>query len=612
MDDTRSDRPPERGVSSGAPAWRTSGPARYSTDPRDFGWVRENIPCQTACPAETNIPAYIRMIVEGRYDKAYEINALAYVLPGVLARICSRPCEDACRHAWPGNGEPVDICHLKRAAADMRSPGKGPAGPFRSPSPASGKRVAVVGAGPAGIAVAHDLAIFGHTVTLFEREEIPGGMLYYGIPDFRLPRDILADEITMALQFGVEIRCGVGVGNGAGEIPVSRLLAEYDAVVLCTGTMKGNPLPLKQRESKDDPAGTVPGVEYGLDFLMELHRGVDKTVGRRVAVIGGGFTAMDCTRVARRLGAVEVANHIRTTEEFIPVWPEEVAEAKREGVRIRGLRSPVDLDVGEEGIAGVKFVRNRLGDWRDATRRQAIAIPGTEFVEPCDTLLICIGQQTVHDFLDVEAKLDRWGNMAIDESGMTSVDGLFAAGDYVGGASTVIEAIGHGREIATRVDAWLIGRRRRERAVKITPMETMYRTRSDDFIPRQHMTMEPMETRFRDLVTEAEKGFETDAACTEGKRCYLCSLNFEIDVDNCIYCRACIDIAPKNCIKLVEGVEVNEDGSYGALREADAWQDARAIWIDNNECIRCGACYEVCPTRCISISRKELVMREFA
>jgi formate dehydrogenase major subunit len=602
-----SDAAPVEGAGEAEPVWEEPGPERYSTDPRDFGWVRENVPCQTACPAETNIPAYIRLIVEGRYDRAYEVNALANILPGVLGRICSRPCEDACRHAWPGNGEPVDICHLKRAASDMRD--RRVAGPDESPAKKTGKRVAVVGAGPAGIAAAHDLAIFGHAVTLYEREELPGGMLYYGIPEFRMPRDILAEEIDMAVgRFGVDIRCSQGIGNEPGEIPLSDLLEQYDAVLLCTGTMQGVKLPLREREDDTDVAGNIPGVESGLDFLMELHRGETKTVGQHVAVIGGGFTAMDCTRVARRMGAVDVNNHIRTTEEYIPVWPEEVAEAKREAIGIRGLRTPVNIETGaDDHVSGLKLVRNRLGGFRAGGRRNAVPIDGTEFVEPCDTILVCIGQEPVHDFLGMEVELDRWNNMQIDEIGMTSVDKLFAAGDYVSGAATVIEAIGHGREIAINLDAWLIGRTRRRRAVKITNVSGMFRERDDDFIPRQHMPMEPMESRFRDLETEAEHGFEAEGACVEGKRCYLCSLNFEIDVDNCIYCRACIEVAPKNCIKLIEGVEVNEDGSYGHLKEAASWDQARAIWIDNNECIRCGACEKVCPTKCISITRKELV-----
>ncbi len=193
---------------------RVVTPVRYSTDPRDVGWVRQNIPCQTACPADTNVPAYIQMILENRYGRSYELNRIANVLPGTLGRICSRPCEDACRHGWPGNGAPVNICHLKRAAADHKPSGHRITENLFTPS---GKRIAVVGAGSAGIAAAHDLSMLGHDVTIFEQEKIAGGMLYYGIPEFRLPRDVLAVEVRNALRLGVDLRAGVAVGNGRGR-----------------------------------------------------------------------------------------------------------------------------------------------------------------------------------------------------------------------------------------------------------------------------------------------------------------------------------------------------------------------------------------------------------
>ena len=420
---------------------RVVTPVRYSTDPRDVGWVRQNIPCQTACPADTNVPAYIQMILENRYGRSYELNRIANVLPGTLGRICSRPCEDACRHGWPGNGAPVNICHLKRAAADHKPGGHRITENLFTPS---GKRIAVVGAGSAGIAAAHDLSMLGHDVTIFEQEKIPGGMLYYGIPEFRLPRDVLAVEVRNALRLGVDLRAGVAVGKGEGEVRLSSLLEEYDAVLLATGCMAAIRLPLRGvDDAAPDPVRRIPNAEYGLDFLMELHRGEPKTVGKRVAVVGAGFTALDCARVSLRLGAEDVTIHMRTTEEYIPVTKEEIHEAKREGTKILGLRTPVGLITDDDGrLTGVQFVQNRLGGWRAGGRRQAIPIEGSEFVEPCDTLLVAIGQKTVNDYLDVEVELDRWGAVQVDERGMTSVEGLFAAGDFVIGASTVVEAVG--------------------------------------------------------------------------------------------------------------------------------------------------------------------------
>jgi formate dehydrogenase major subunit len=546
------------------------GQVWYSDDPRDIGWVRENIPCQTACPALTNIPAYIQAIMEKDYGRAYEINREANVLPGVLGRICSRPCEDVCRHGEPGNGTPVDICHLKRSASDLKDTGHRITESLYTPS---GKRVAVIGAGPAGVAAAHDLSLLGHDVTIFEREQDPGGMLRYGIPAFRLPRDVLNVELHNALRLGVELRTGVEIGNETGQTTLAQLRKDYDAVLLTTGSMAPVELPLSGGEGEGDPT-SVKGVEYGLYFLMELHRGIKKKVGKRVAVVGAGFTALDCARVA---------------EEYIPVTKDEIFETKRESIRIKGLRTPGELLVDENGaLNGVEFVQNRLGGWRENGRRQAVAIDGSEFFEPCDTLLIAIGQRTVNDFLDVELELDRWGSVKTGEGGRTSVDGIFAAGDFVAGPTTIIEAIGNGRNIAGGIDHWLMGRQRRRQVVRIEPVEGPLRERSFDFIERQHMPTSPLAKRTKTLNCEVETGYGADLAGTESKRCYLCNLKYQIDVDNCIYCRACIEVAPKNCIKLVEGVDIREDGTYGELRETRKWDEVGAdqLHLHNPQRIR--------------------------
>ncbi|MBF0415050.1 MAG: FAD-dependent oxidoreductase [Magnetococcales bacterium] len=575
---------------------------QFSDDPRDIGWVRTNIPCQNACPAGTNVPAYIRSIAEGHHGQAYETNRESNVLPSVLGRICSRPCESACRHGWPGNGEPVGICSLKRSAADLKDSGHRITERLFAPT---GKRIAVVGAGPAGVAAAHDLSLLGHDVVIFEKEEKPGGMLRYGIPEFRLPRPLLDIELHNALRLGVQLRTGTPVGVGKGAVRVSTLLADFDAVLLGTGCMAPSRLDLRGIPPGQDPTQVSQDVEYGLHFLMDLHRGQNKRVGRRVAVVGAGFTALDCARVARRLGGMEVTIHLRTSEEYIPVTHEELFETKREGIRIKGLRTPVGLQLDDNGrLLGVEFVQNRLGGWRDNGRRLAVPIDGSEFVETCDTLIIAIGQVTVNDFLDMRVELDRWGNVRIAENGMTSVSGLFAAGDFVHGASTAIQAIGHARKIADKIDTWLVGRKRRQ-VVQMEPVAAPLRDHAFDFIQRQAMPTTPLPER--QLTREVECGLTRDLASEEAKRCYLCDLRYQINVDRCIYCRACIEVAPRNCIKLISDVEIQKDGSYGQLLETKEWSRVAAIWIDNNECIRCGACFKVCPVACISITRNKLI-----
>ena len=574
-----------------------------SEDPRDIGWVRQNVPCQAACPAGTNVPAYIRMIFEEQYGRSYEINRDANVLPGVLGRICSRPCESACRHGWAGNGEPVAICHLKRASADFKDAGHRITERLYAPT---GKRVVVVGAGPAGVAAAHDLSLLGHDVVIYEREEHPGGMLRYGIPEFRLPRAALEVELHNALRLGVQLRTGIAIGVGKGAMRMTTLLNEFDAVLLSTGCMAPILLPLRGHPEGSDSIQSLKDAEYGLDFLTEVHRGQNKRVGHRVAILGDGFTALDCARMARRLGG-EVTIHIRTTEEDMPVTHEELFEAKREGIRVKGLRTAVQIHTDEqERITGIAFIQNRLGGWFPNGRRQPLPIEGSEFTEAYDTVIVAIGQKTVHDFLDIRVEVDQRGMVRTDANGMTSVQRLFAAGDYVNGPSTVVAAVGHGRQMAHHMDRWLVGRKHRQQ-VRIEPVKEPLRDRAFDFIPRQTMPTLPVAKRFHPSSCEVEPGLDREQAAEEAKRCYLCDLRYQINVDRCIYCRACIDVAPRNCIKLVKDIAIQADGSYGTLQETKEWNQVAAIWIDNNECIRCGACYRACPVSCISITRNELV-----
>ncbi|HTS53651.1 MAG TPA: FAD-dependent oxidoreductase, partial [Burkholderiales bacterium] len=259
---------------------------------QDFHWLRENIPCQTACPAGTDIPGYLEAVYHGRFQEAYEINLRDNVFPAVLGRVCSRPCEAACRHGWVRNGQSVAICFSKRSAADFYH-----RQPIVLPKlfPPSGRRVAVVGSGVAGLAAARDLARFGHALTVFEKHRAPGGMLNQGIPAFRLPRDLIEFEVAQVLALGVEMRCGLAIG---GDVALADLVDEFDAVVMAAGTLRPNVLEL--------PGGDLAGVEHGLDFLLQVNEFGRRNIGRRVVVIGGGYTAMDCSRTALRLGAGKV------------------------------------------------------------------------------------------------------------------------------------------------------------------------------------------------------------------------------------------------------------------------------------------------------------------
>ncbi|MCL4478729.1 MAG: FAD-dependent oxidoreductase [Deltaproteobacteria bacterium] len=565
----------------------------FSTNKKDFAWMRENVPCQTACPALTNIPGYIYADYQERYGRSYEINRYVNILPGVLGRICSRPCELACRHGWPGFGESVAICHLKRIASDFKPEGHRIEEFMFGPS---GKKVAVVGSGPSGLGAAHDLAIFGHKVTIYEALEHPGGMLRYGIPEFRLPRNILDVEISNILRLGVDLNAGVRVGR---DIKLEELLNAYDAVLLTTGTYSPNKLGIKGQE--------LDHVYSGLDFMMDANSGRDVFVGSKVLVVGGGYTAMDCARTSLRLGAKRVIINVLTTEDYITVNRDELNEVKTENVEIRGLVSIEQIERSGNGLA-VRFRRNRLGGYGEKGERLAVPIKGSDFTDEADSIIYAIGQRPETGFVKSVLKLEKNGMITFDRSSSaTDVKGLFAAGDFGTGASTVIESISSGRIAAWSIDRYLVDRTRRKKVVRFEKYSEKQRERAWDFIPRQSMPTLPVKERVDQV--EVELGLNRTLGKEEAKRCYLCYLKFEIDVTRCIYCRYCMDVCPTNCIHTTKDVITEEDGRQ-RLIATDNWKEVSAIVIDNNNCIRCGNCKKVCPVECIDVVKAELIEQD--
>ncbi len=576
-----------------------------SPAPQDLHWLEQNIPCQAACPAGTDIPGYLEAIYHGRFADAYEINLRDNVFPAVLGRVCSRPCEDACRHGWEGNGEPVAICFSKRSAADFGNSAPVVLQPRRH---ASGKSIAVIGSGVAGLSAARDLALLGHKVTIFEKHATPGGMLNQGIPAFRLPRSIIEREISQVISAGVEIRCGVAVGE---SLPIAQLAGEFDAVVMAAGTLRPNRLDL--------PGKNLKGIEHGLPFLLQVNEFGRRDVGRRVVVIGGGYTAMDCARTALRLGA-QVGVVYRRARADMVVLPGELEELLEEGGHLETNYSPAEF-LGSDGkVAGVRFIRTRQGEPGKDGRRLPVDVAGSELDIGADTVILATGQFPDAKWIDtgLSRKLvakDGW--LSSGERQETAHPNLFAAGDFALGATTLIQAIGHARECARKVDAWLNDAKRTPvRAFagpafhsKLSGGRDTGRTPQMNVIPIHVMPTLPAAER--KLEAEVETGYTAGAATEEASRCYLCHYKFEIIDEKCVLCDECLNVKPVDgCIVEIAALARDDEGRVtGYTRVEEGKTDSlyyNRLWIDQSQCVRCGRCESVCPVNAITIQKVSL------
>lgn len=559
---------------------------------KDFHWLEQNIPCQVACPSKTDVPGYLEAVSKGDYTGAYLINLRDNVFPAVLGRVCTRPCEPACRHGWPGLGEPVAICFSKRSAADFQERNKPVL--LKKVFPPTGKSIAVIGSGVAGLATARELALWGHRVVVFEKDAQPGGMMVQGIPEFRLPRPMISLEIEQIRLLGVEMRFNVEVGK---TVSVDQLRSEFDAVILATGCSHPYWPDIKGRD--------VEGVEHGLPFLTEVNLGRSRTIGDRAVIIGGGFTATDCARIAQRLGAREISMYYRRTEAEMYITPAEVEELKREGIAFHKQTNPVEV-LSEDGRArAVRFIKTEPGPYSADGRRSFTEVPGTEFEVPADLVLLATGQRPDRGWLPKE-----WADKIVGEGGsgiVTLEPGLFAVGDFAAGSRTLINAIADGRNAARSVDTFLMGEERFYEAALIEDVETENtgRTREMDFLPRAEMPVLPVEQR--DLPAEVETGLDDEASRIEASRCYLCNYKFEIDNDLCIYCDRCLKVKPmENCIVKVSSLIYDEAGRITGYNRSTSSKDYNLLYIDQSQCIRCGLCKEVCPVECIDLQKVTL------
>jgi formate dehydrogenase major subunit len=514
------------------------------------------------------------------------------VFPAVLGRVCTRPCEPACRHGWEGLGQPVAICFAKRSADDFAA--------HRKPVvlepwfDATGKSVGVVGGGVAGLTVARQLALLGHQATVYERHRRAGGMMVQGIPSFRLPRDVVEREIRQVEACGVTIRCGVDVG---GDCTLAALVAEHDAVVIAAGTYRPH--------TPDLPGKDLRGIRHGLYFLKAANDGKPDGVGKQVVVVGGGFTAVDCARMAKRLGAETVGMYYRRSREEMYITPGEIEDMEDEGIGFEILCIPLGYEGSHGQLEAVRFARARLGDPDASGRRQPHAIPGSEFKVAADTVLLCTGQTPDLSWIDEALRdtlVEEGRRLRRPGPHRTAHAGVFVAGDFATGAVSLIDAIGDAKACARDVDAQLMGEDRLRDILWIEDAATTGRTRELDAIERQPMPRRPVDERGMDV--EVDTGFANEAARTEASRCYLCHYKFEIDNDLCIYCDRCLKVKPReNCIVRVDTLTLAEDGRITGYQRSTRSANYNLLFIDQKECIRCGACAEVCPVECISLQR---------
>lgn len=569
-----------------------------SVHPRDIEWVETNIPCQVACPAGTDIPGYIEAINNGQLDEAYAINFRDNIFPGVLGRVCARPCEDACRHGRSPNGESVAICSLKRSAHDLGGSLKVPPKIKES----SGYRVAVVGAGVAGLAAARDLALEGHRVIVYEKHHRPGGMLVQGIPSFRLPRDVIELEINQVLSLGIELKCGVNIGN---DETLDVLVQSHDAVVLAAGTLNGNRL--------DVAGNSLPGVEHGLDFLMEVNERGRRDIGSKVTVIGGGYTAMDVARTAVRLGA-ETTVYYRRGQHDMVVLPGEVQELLNENGAMNYFQTPYQF-LGKNSVEQVEFLKTMINVEEG---KQVLGIEkGSSINIDTDSVILATGQRADTQWVSGqtgESIMAGQSGLSIVNEFDTPHPKVFVAGDFATGATTLIDAIAHGRKAALRVTRFLTGASSPAKKIKIERKKFATDFEGGQFPRTQEMNVIPIQPvpviNATDRIdgAEVELGYDQTLTDQAGKRCYLCHYKFEIDNRLCVLCDECVKVKPTDdCILPISDLSLDDDGSVVRYKQLCKGESDslyyNQLWINQDKCIRCGQCEAVCPVGAISIQK---------
>ncbi|HET9853077.1 MAG TPA: FAD-dependent oxidoreductase [Candidatus Limnocylindrales bacterium] len=573
----------------------------FLVQPVDASWLQCNIECQEACPVGTNCRGYLNLAAEGRFEEGYILSREPNPVAAMCSYVCSAPCERACRRG--DIDRPLAIRAMKRFLVEWHE-----ASGIPDVMPHIERRnetVAVVGAGPAGISVARELAMKGYGVDVYDSLPYAGGTMLIGVPAFRLPREAIEMDVRLVERLGVTFHYNSNIGV---DVAFDELQRTHDAVAITAGAMNAVAL--------DVPGAELEGVQYGVDFMKKANLGEPIEVGKDVVVIGGGYTAMDCSRTSLRHGAENVAIVYRRTRSELVVDEEELGETEREGVRMEFLASPVEV-LGENGkVTGVKFIRNKLGEPDASGRRSPVPIPGSEFVIKADTVIPAVSQAADLTFLPVESDFEvNRGRVKVDPATYaTNVRGVFACGDFVTGPTTLIEAAGHGKKCAYAIDRYLAGRTDVTVAanVKMTSSWVFEMPEFYDVLPRQHIPMTPLVDRMPstdpdvNFTTQVEQGYDATGAVAESTRCLMCNFNIWFDPFRCVLCGACADVCPEGVIHMIDINQMKSEGLLTELDEAYGWQDGAAMVLDEERCIRCALCVKRCPFDAITMERFEL------
>ncbi len=582
------------------------------TDIAHPDYFHKVVDCQWACPAHTPVPEYIRLIAAGHYGDAYLVNWKSNVFPGILGRTCDRPCEPACRrgrveegspdvakaHAKP---EPVAICRLKRVAADFKEDIRD-----RLPPPATnknGKRVALVGAGPASLTVARDLAPLGYECVVFDGDARAGGMIRSQIPKFRLPDSVIDEEVGYVLDMGIEFRGGQRVDS------MKQLLGEgWDAVFVGSGAPRGRDLDLPGRRE------AAANIHIGIDWLSSVSFGHVTKIGKRVIVLGGGNTAMDCCRSSRRLGGDEVQVVVRSGFEEMKASPWEKEDAMHEGIPIHNYLVPKAFTHDGGKLSGVTF--GKVAPQKDSKgRRQLVATGEPDVHFPCDDVLVAVGQENAFPWIERDAGIafDDHGMPVVDKVTMASThSGVYFGGDAAFGPKNIIWAVAHGHDAAISIDHHCqgvpISQRPAPHVNLMSQKMGIHEWSYDNAIhndKRYRVPLKDTVVALRDIRTEVELGFDRRVGFAEAQRCLNCDVETVFAGKLCIECDACVDICPMDCITFTADGEETDLRTRLNAPALDLTQDiyvagglktGRVMVKDEDMCLHCGLCAERCPT----------------